>query len=74
MAYIKATYNVDEETVTVNGTTFEHGKYWKTQDGVTDEQGVWDDVNEIYVPHGEYDKNSGWLWPTHLDFNNYGNN
>ena len=74
MAYIKATYNVDEETVTVNGNTFEYGKYWHTQAGVSDSDGVWDDENETYIPHGFYDEKSGWVWPVEIDFKEYGSN
>ena len=46
--FTKATYDVNTETVTVDGKTFEFGKYWKTQDGVLDSEGFLDNDNNNF--------------------------
>ena len=44
MAFIRATLDPSTETVTVNGNTFDHPKWWRSQIGVSDTEGVWDDA------------------------------
>ena len=73
MAFIRATYNNeivsradDSSQIATN-----QSKYWDTDDGVEDTLGVWDDVNNKFIPDGVYDELTGWLWPKNIDFVNY---
>lgn len=59
--FTRATYDVNTETVTVNGKTFDFGKYWKTQDGVLDSEGFWDNDNNNFIPDGLYDQTTGYI-------------
>ena len=60
--FTRATYNTDEETATVNGSTFEYGKYWHSSDGVDDNNGWWDVDNNRFIPDGFYEyKETGWI-------------
>ena len=61
MNFTRATYNVNEETVTVNGNTFEFGKYWKSQEGVSDVEGFWDNDNKNFIPNGLFDETTGYI-------------
>lgn len=71
MAFIRAKYNSgtiqskdDSSQLATNQT-----KYWKTEDGVSDTLGVWDDTNRKFIPDGWYDSTTGWLWPSGSTFN-----
>ena len=59
--FTRATYDVNTETVTVNGKTFDFGKYWKTQDCVLDSEGFWDNDNNNFIPDGLYDQTTGYI-------------
>ena len=61
MNFTRATYSVDEETVTVDGNTFEFGKYWHSGWGVIDSEGWWDNDNNNFIPDGFYDHTTGWI-------------
>ena len=63
MNFTRATYNVYEESVTVNGNTFEFGKYWKSGCGVIDSEGWWDNDNNNFIPDGFYDRTTGFIEP-----------
>ena len=63
MNFTRATYNVDGETVTVDGNTFEFGKYWHSGWGVIDSEGWWDNDNNNFIPDGFYDYTTGWVEP-----------
>jgi len=72
MSFIRATYNSgtiqsesDSSELALNQT-----KYWETEEGVSDTLGVWDDVNEIFIPDGWYDYTTGWIWPSDLEWIN----
>ena len=73
MAFIRATY--DNEIVTrvddSSQLATDQSKYWVTDDGVNDTLGVWDDVNNKFIPDGWYDELTGWLWPKYMDFTDY---
>tara|TARA_R100000234_G_scaffold70348_1_gene43187 strand:- start:43 stop:246 length:204 start_codon:yes stop_codon:yes gene_type:complete len=56
-----ATYDTSTETVTVNGETFEFGKYWKSQEGVSDVEGFWDNDNKNFIPNGLFDETTGYI-------------
>jgi len=73
MAFIRATYNLeiitkvsDSSEIATNQT-----KWWTTEDGVSDTIGVWDDVNNRFIPDGWYDATTGWIWPEDLDWSEY---
>tara|TARA_B100001093_G_C26673749_1_gene947323 strand:- start:558 stop:794 length:237 start_codon:yes stop_codon:yes gene_type:complete len=68
MAFIAATYDEESGTITVNGETFAHNLWWESQEWITDNEGVWCDVNKVYIPHGLVSEEYGWFWPTQLDF------
>jgi hypothetical protein len=60
--FTRATYNVNEETVTVNGNTFEHGKYWHSTICVDDTNGWWDNDHNRFIPDGFYEwEDTGWI-------------
>lgn len=61
MRYIRATYSPEKETCLVNDVTHEQHKYWKTQDGVNDLEGVWDNEQNIFIPDGLFDDPTGYL-------------
>ena len=61
MNFTRATYDVYTETVTVDGNTFEFGKYWHSSLGVTDSEGWWDNDNNNFIPDGFYDRDTGWI-------------
>ena len=63
MAFIRATLDPKTETVTVNGSTFEHPKWWWTQEGVSNTEGVWDDINNKFIPDGYFDRTTGHITP-----------
>ena len=63
MAFIRATLDPETETVTVNGNTFEHPKWWRSQEGVSDTEGVWDNINNKFIPDGYYDQTTGYITP-----------
>ncbi len=76
MAFIRATYNLevvtkvsDSSEIAINQT-----KWWASEEGVSDTIGVWDDVNNRFIPDGWYDKTTGWLWPEGLDWSEYNAN
>ena len=73
MAFIRATYN--SETVTKVSDSSQlatnQTKWWPTEEGVSDTIGVWDDVNNQFIPDGMYDPLTGWFWPEDLDWSNY---
>jgi len=73
MAFIRATYNSetvskvsDSSQLATNQT-----KWWITDEGVDDTLGVWDDVNNRFVPDGVCDYSTGWLWPKDRDWSTY---
>lgn len=61
MSLIQATYDVNTEKVTVNGIEIEYGKYWRTQDTVSDEEGIWDSELEIFTPNGYFNTVTGYI-------------
>ena len=73
MAFIRASYN--SETVTKvddsSQLAINETKYWNTETGVSDTLGVWDNVNNKFIPDGWHDSITGWYWPTNLDWSNY---
>lgn len=75
MAFTRATYNLgtilskeDSSQLAVGQT-----KYWETEEGVSDTLGVWDSINQIFIPDGWYDHTTGWLWPSGSNWDNYTN-
>ena len=73
MAFIRAAYNNaivtkidDSSELSTN-----QNKYWTSEEGVSDTIGVWDNVNNKFIPDGVYDEHTGWLWPEDLDWSNY---
>jgi len=73
MAFIRATY--DSQIVTKVSDSSEiatnYSKWWPTEEGVSDTIGVWDNINNRFIPDGMYDDTTGWLWPENLDWSNY---
>jgi hypothetical protein len=61
MNFTRATYNPEEETVTVNGVISSYEKYWKTQAGVSDTEGEWDNDNNKFIPDGFFDETTGYI-------------
>tara|TARA_B100001093_G_scaffold488970_1_gene526686 strand:+ start:2139 stop:2342 length:204 start_codon:yes stop_codon:yes gene_type:complete len=61
MALHEATYSVETEEVTIGTNTFDHGKYWRTQEGITDTVGMWDDEAELFIPNGYFEQISGYI-------------
>ena len=49
-------------------------KYWISESGVSETQGVWDNENNRFIPDGLLDDTTGWLWPENLDWSNYNAN
>ena len=61
MNFTRATYDINTESVTVDGNTFEFGKYWHSGWGVIDSEGWWDNDNNNFIPDGFYDRATGWI-------------
>ena len=73
MAFIRATYN-SETIIKISDSSqlaTNQIKYWNSEEGVSDIIGVWDDINNRFIPDGWYDKTTGWLWPEGLNWDNY---
>tara|TARA_R110002072_G_C7928610_1_gene531506 strand:- start:690 stop:923 length:234 start_codon:yes stop_codon:yes gene_type:complete len=73
MAFIRATYNSKTVTNVLDSSRLatNQKKYWNTEKGVSDTIGVWDDINNNFIPDGWYDEITGWLWPEGLDWSEY---
>lgn len=73
MAFIRATYNSENVTKVSDSSQLatNQTKYWNNEEGVSDTIGVWDSVNNKFIPDGMYDTPTGWLWPVGLDWSNY---
>lgn len=61
MNFTNATYDINTEMVTVNSSTFEFAKYWKSQEGVLDTEGFWDNDNNNFIPDGLFDETTGYI-------------
>ena len=59
MIFKRATFDPNTETAYVNGKTYPQEKYWKTQEGVSDTEGVWDTVVDDFIPDGFFDDLTG---------------
>ena len=35
-----------------------------TPEGISDTLGMWDNINNNFIPDGFYDKTTGWIWPS----------
>ena len=73
MAFIRAAYNNAIVTKLDDSSELatNQNKYWISEEGVSDTIGVWDNVNNKFIPDGVYDEDTGWLWPADLDWSNY---
>tara|TARA_A100001391_G_C5040054_1_gene270645 strand:- start:930 stop:1157 length:228 start_codon:yes stop_codon:yes gene_type:complete len=73
MAFIRATYYSGSIIEISNNSqlAIDQNKYWTSEEGVSDTIGVWDNVNNKFIPDGVYDEDTGWLWPEDLDWSNY---
>ena len=73
MSFIRATYNSGSISKQSDSSILSSGyeKYWKSENGVSDTIGVWDDTNNKFIPDGLNDRTTGWLWPENLDWSNY---
>ena len=76
MAFIRATYNSETVTKVSDSSQLATNqiKYWDSEEGVSDTIGVWDNINNCFIPDGWYDETTGWLWPEDLNWNNYNAN
>ena len=76
MAFTRATYNSKTVTKVLDSSQLatNQEKYWNTEEGVSDTIGVWDDINNNFIPDGWYDKTTGWIWPEGLDWSEYNAN
>ncbi len=76
MAFIRATYNLETVTKVSDSSRLATNqiKYWDSEEGVSDTIGVWDSINNRFIPDGWYDETTGWLWPEDLNWNNYNAN
>ncbi len=61
MNFTRATYDINTETVTVDGNTFEFGKYWKSDVWTIDSEGWWDNDNNNFIPDGFYDFKNNYI-------------
>jgi uncharacterized protein YuzE len=61
MIFKRATFDPDTETAYVNGKAYPQAKYWKTQEGVSDTDGVWDEILGDFIPDGFYDNLTGYI-------------
>jgi len=61
MNFTRATYDINTETVTVDGNTFEFGKYWKSDAWTIDSEGWWDNDNNNFIPDGFYDFKNNYI-------------
>tara|TARA_R110000744_G_scaffold216711_1_gene335479 strand:- start:447 stop:680 length:234 start_codon:yes stop_codon:yes gene_type:complete len=73
MAFTRATYNSKTVTKVLDSSQLatNQEKYWNTEEGVSDTIGVWDDINNNFIPDGWYDETTCWLWPEGLDWSEY---
>ena len=76
MAFIRATYNSETVLKVLDSSQLatNQEKYWNTEEGVSDTIGVWDDINNNFIPDGWYDETTCWLWPEGLDWSEYNAN
>ena len=76
MSFIRSTYNSGSISKQSDSSILStgHEKYWTSDDGVSDTIGVWDDINNKFIPDGLNDQTTGWLWPQELDWSNYNAN
>ena len=59
MIFKKATFDHNTETAYVDGKSYPQEKYWKTQEGVSDTEGVWDTVVYDFIPDCFFDDLTG---------------
>jgi hypothetical protein len=45
----------------VDGKAYPQEKYWKSQEGVSDTEGVWDTVVDDFIPDGFFDDLTGFI-------------
>jgi hypothetical protein len=76
MAFIRATYHSGSIIEISNNSqlAIDQEKYWISESGVSETQGVWDNENNRFIPDGLLDDTTGWLWPENLDWSNYNAN
>ena len=76
MAFIRATYNSETVTKVSDSSQLATNqiKYWDSEEGVSDTIGVWDNINNRFIPDGWHDETTGWLWPENLDWSIYNAN
>jgi hypothetical protein len=73
MAFIRATYDGNNVIAVSDSSILASGyeKDWITDDYVTDNLGVWDTTNNVYIPDGWHNLETDWIWPSDLDWSYY---